>query len=72
MDERTTDHLAALLGGESWQSCGGVYLVIVNREDGSRVVFSGDAVSEYENDDAFDAGRASKVISPEIPDQDEL
>ena len=43
MDERTVEQLAAILGGEAWQSGGGIYLVTVNRDDGSLVVFSGDA-----------------------------
>ena len=48
MDEQTAEHLAAIVGGESWQSGGGIYLVTVNRDDGSLVVFSGDAIAEYE------------------------
>lgn len=72
MDEKTAEHLAAIVGGESWQSGGGIYLVTINRDDGSLVVFSGDAVAEYENDEAFDAGRASKSILLNIPDSEEL
>lgn len=72
MDEKTAEHLAAIVGGESWQSGGGIYLVTVNRDDGSLVVFSGDAIAEYENDEAFDAGRASKLIPLTIPESDDL
>jgi hypothetical protein len=72
MDERTADQLAAIVGGESWQSGGGIYLVTVNRDDGSLVVFSGDSICEYENDDAFDAGRASKTVLLDIPEADDL
>lgn len=72
MDEQTAEHLATIVGGEAWQSGGGIYLVTVNREDGSLVVFSGDAIAEYENDEAFDAGRASKTILLSIPDTDDL
>lgn len=72
MDEQTAEHLAAIVGGESWQSGGGLYLVTVHRDDGSMVVFSGDAISEYDNEEAFDAGRASKVIMSSIPETDEL
>lgn len=72
MDEKTAEHLAAIVGGESWQSGGGIYLVTVNRDDGSLVVFSGDAIAEYENDEAFDAGRASKLIPLTIPEGDDL
>lgn len=72
MDERTAEQLATIVGGEAWQSGGGIYLVTVNRDDGSLVVFSGDAICEYENDEAFDANRASKTIYLNIPEAEEL
>lgn len=72
MDERTAEQLAAIVGGEAWQSGGGIYLVTVNRDDGSLVVFSGDAVCEYENDAAFDAGNASRTILLNIPETEDL
>ncbi|QYU67035.1 hypothetical protein J4558_19055 [Leptolyngbya sp. 15MV] len=72
MDERTAEQLAALVGGEAWQSGGGIYVVTVNRDDGSLVVFSGDAVCEYESDKAFDQGRATKTIHVNFPDADDL
>lgn len=72
MDERTAEQLAAIVGGEAWQSGGGIYLVTVNRDDGSLVVFSGDSICEYENDDAFDAGRASTTILLSIPETEDL
>ncbi|MBX3316385.1 MAG: hypothetical protein KF902_05920 [Phycisphaeraceae bacterium] len=72
MDERTAEQLAVIVGGEAWQSGGGIYLVTVNRDDGSLVVFSADSICEYENDDAFDAGRASKTIPLTIPETEEL
>ncbi|MGE3109704.1 MAG: hypothetical protein AB7N65_11210 [Vicinamibacterales bacterium] len=72
MDQRTAEHLAAIVGGEAWQSGGGIYLVTVTRDDGSLVVFSGDAVCEYESDEAFDAGRAAKTILLNIPETEDL
>nr|WP_281722563.1 hypothetical protein [Nitrosomonas nitrosa] len=72
MDERTAEQLAAILGGEAWQSGGGIHVVTVNRDDGSLVVFSGDAICEYENDQAFDVGRASKTILLSIPETEDL
>lgn len=62
MTEKQAETLAAIVGGEAWQSGGGVWLVTVNRDDGRLVVFSGDSVCEYESDDAFDEGRASNTI----------
>jgi len=72
MDERTAEQLAVLVGGEAWQSGGGIYLVTVTRDDGSLVVFSGDAVCEYANDEAFDAGTANKAILLSIAEADDL
>jgi len=64
--------LATIIGGEAWQSGGGIYLVTVNRDDGSLVVLSGDTICEYENDEAFDAGRASKTVLLNIPETQDL
>lgn len=72
MDQRTAEQLAVLVGGEAWQSGGDIWLVTVNRDDGSLVVFSGDAICEYENDVAFDAGNSSKAIVMTIPEAEDL
>lgn len=72
MDERTAKKLAVFMGGEAWQSNGDAWLVTVNREDGSLVVFSGDAICEYQDDEAFDAGRASQTIPLDIPATEDL
>lgn len=72
MDERTAEQLSAIVGGEAWQSGGGIWLVTATRDDGSFVVFSGDAICEYENDEAFDAGRAAKTILLTIPETEDL
>lgn len=72
MDEKTALQLAVLVGGEAWKSDGGTYLVTVNRDDGSLVVFSGDSICEYENEGAFDAGRVSKNITLPIPEGEAL
>lgn len=71
MDERTANQLAAITGGEASQR-GGVYVVTVTRDDGSLVVFSGDAVSEYASDEALDAEHVSKGILLDIPEADDL
>ncbi|MCK6484534.1 MAG: hypothetical protein L6R00_10425 [Phycisphaerae bacterium] len=72
MDERTAEQLAVIVGGEAWQSGGGIWLVTVNRDDSSLVVFSGDAICEYESDEAFDVGRASNTIFLTIPEAQDL
>ncbi len=34
IDEKTAEQLAAVVGGEAWQSGGDIWLVTVNRDDG--------------------------------------
>lgn len=53
---------AKALGGEEWQSGGGIYVVALRRPDGFIVVFSDDAVAEYANEEAFDAGTPTTSI----------
>lgn len=72
MDERTAEQLAAIVGGEAWQSGGGIYVVTVHRDDGKLVVLSGDAVCEYESEEAFDAGQASSTVYLTIPETEDL
>ncbi len=72
MDENTAEQLAAIVGGEAWQSGGGIWVVSVHREDGSLVVLGGDAICEYENDEALDASQAKQTIILTIPTADEL
>lgn len=69
MNEKQAEMLAVIVGGEAWQSGGGIWVVTVHREDGSVIVFSGDAVCEYEDEEAFDAGRALATIYTTTEDQ---
>lgn len=62
MEERAARLLAAAVGGETWQSGGGIYLVLIRRSDGSLVVFSEELVAEYRDEDAFDAATPSVSI----------
>jgi len=68
MDQKRAEALAAVVGGEAWDSGGGVWLVTVRRADGSLVVFSGEAVCEYQNDEAFDRAEARSTILLEDDD----
>jgi hypothetical protein len=62
MNEDQADAVAAALGGESWQSGGDIWLVVIRRQDGRVVVISDEAVCEYESEEAFDEARAVSVI----------
>ena len=56
MDESKANAIAELLGGYAWNSGGGIYLVVIDRADGTRVVVSGEAVSEYRDEEAMESG----------------
>lgn len=62
MDENAAKTLAEAVGGEVWQSGGGVYVVALRRPDGSIVVFSDDLVAEYEDDEAFENSKPQSSI----------
>ena len=62
MEQQQARELARVLGGEAWTSDVGAYLVALRRPDGAIVVFSDDTVTEYADDDAFDAGTPAANI----------
>jgi hypothetical protein len=62
MDEKQVTAVADALGGESWQSGGDIWLVLMRRADGKLVVLSDEAVCEYPDDGAFERGQASNSI----------
>ena len=62
LNEATTPQVAEVLGGEAWQSGGGIWLVLLRRQDGRLVVLSDDAICEYADDHAFEEGQASHSI----------
>jgi hypothetical protein len=62
MDEARATSIADALGGEPWQSGGGIWLVLLRRPDGHIVVLSDESVCEFDDQDAFDEGRAKSMI----------
>lgn len=54
MDEKNAEAVAEALGGETWQSGGNIWLVVLRRADGKLVVLSDDVICEYNNDEAFE------------------
>ena len=62
MDEEKAESLAKLLGGETWQSGGDVWLVILRRADGKIVAISGELVAEYADEEALALGGPSAQI----------
>jgi transcriptional regulator with XRE-family HTH domain len=62
MDESRAKMIAKALHAETWQSGGGIWLVIRRRADGHLVVISEDTINEYENEEAFEASEAANFI----------
>lgn len=62
MSEDQASAVAEALGGEAWQSGGGIWLVVIRRGDGHLVVLSDEVVCEYESDKAFDSAKELAAI----------
>jgi len=62
MDETRAKMIAMALKAETWQSGGGIWLVIRRRADGHLVVISEDTINEYESEEAFEASEAANFI----------
>lgn len=56
--EGNADVIARALGGEAWHSGGGVWLVLLRRQDGTLLVVSDEAICEYLKEKDFDRGKA--------------
>lgn len=63
MNEEQANAVATALGGETWQSGGDIWLVLLRRRDGHIVAISEDVVCEYENEDALAEGVSLRSIS---------
>ena len=62
MNEQQATAIADALGGEAWQSGGGMWVVTINRSDGKLIGITDDAICMYADDTAFDRGEASDLI----------
>ena len=62
MDEDKAEMLAKVLGGETWQSGGDIWLVILKRADGKIVAISDELVAEYADETELALGGPSAQI----------
>ena len=62
MDEIKATKIAELLGGETWQSGGDIWLVLIRRDDGHLIVISDEVICEYEGEETFESAKAIKSI----------
>ena len=52
MDEEKANKIAKIVGGDTWQSGGGICLVIVRKKKGIAVI-SDECIASYESEDAL-------------------
>jgi len=62
MNEIQATSVAEGLGGKTWQSGGGIWLVYFERNDGRYVAISDEVVCEYESREAFESGQPLSSI----------
>ena len=63
MDETIAKQLAAIIGGDPWQSGGDLWLVVIRRPDGRVVTVSDEVVCEYSDDEAMVRGESANSIT---------
>jgi hypothetical protein len=59
MTEEQATAVAKALRGDTWQSGGGIWLVVFRRRDGKTVVLNDEVIKVYDNDSALDEDRSS-------------
>ena len=62
LTEENAEVVARILGGEAWQSGGGIMLILFRRQAGKLVVLSDDCICEYASEEAFDGNKAITAI----------
>ena len=62
LSESDVQALAAVLGGDAWDSGGGIQLLVIKRPDGRVVAVSDESVCEYADRDALTGGQPLNSI----------
>ena len=62
LDELTAPVVATALGGDAWQSGGGIWLIVKRTTDGRVVTISPEVVNEYANEEAFEEDRPKSSL----------
>jgi len=63
LNETTAPLVAEALGGDAWQSGGGIWLVVKRTVDGRVVTISDEVVAEFENEAAFAESRVKQSLA---------
>ncbi len=61
--EIETNALASILGGYTWHSGGGIFVVLIKRSDGHIVSITDECICEYKSQDAFDENLPLRTIN---------
>ncbi len=62
MNEDNARTIAKILGGDVWDSGGGIWLVIRRRLDGKVAAMSDESVCIYENEEDLHSGQPSESV----------
>jgi hypothetical protein len=62
LNEVSAPIVAAALGGDAWQSGGGIWLIVKRTVDGRVVTISPEVVNVYENKEAFEEDRPKSSL----------
>ncbi|PLX52473.1 MAG: hypothetical protein C0611_07975 [Desulfobacteraceae bacterium] len=62
MDEIQATKTAEILGGQTWQSGGDMWLVVKQRADGHFVVISEEVICEYASEEDFESNQIKQSI----------
>lgn len=62
MDEEKAKLLADVIGGDVWDSGGGICLVLKRRSDGKIAALSDEVVCVYKNNESLQGGKALESV----------
>ena len=62
MDKDSAEKLAALIGGDAWQSGGGIYVVLKTNSLGQIIGITDESICVYKSDDALNEGMPEQNI----------
>ncbi len=62
MNEEKAKILAQALGGQPWQSGGGIYVVLIQRQDGHMVSITDECICEYGSREKFEENKSCNTI----------